>query len=377
MAEEKDLVAIAFKADKSREFLVSKLAGLAEVNDFPVPADELRVGTLDSLMSLSDDISKMDALAEATCFKLFRQHEDLKGGIAPSVMGTDVMTYVTKQWDWDEAKFQLKTPLRELAEMISGKIGGLEEELKAKVAELNALKGSLQAFERRGQGNLMVRGLGDIVQEDDILDSEYMTTVMVVIQKSSMKEFLLEYERLADYVVPLSAKAISEDSEYVLFGVTLFKKCLDQFKTSCREKRFTVREFEFDAEALAADDAKKAEDEAECSRQTAMLSNWCAINYAEGLTMMMHLKAIRVFIESVLRYGLTNYRDRGMAPNMQAVMLTPAKGKMDALRKTLGSLFATSASLMDAGGDEVTVPGASGEFYPYVSVSVSVFPPVL
>ena len=74
---------------------------------------------------------------------------------------------------------------------------------------------------------------------------------------------------------------------------------------------------------------------------------------------------------------MTNYRDRGMAPNMQAVMLTPAKGKMDALRKTLGSLFATSASLMDAGGDEVTVPGATGEFYPYVSVSVSVFPPVL
>merc|ERR1719424_34780 len=29
-------------------------------------------------MSLSDDISKMDALAEGTCFKLFRQHEDLK-----------------------------------------------------------------------------------------------------------------------------------------------------------------------------------------------------------------------------------------------------------------------------------------------------------
>ncbi|EOD09662.1 vacuolar H+-ATPase, sector V1,subunit C [Emiliania huxleyi CCMP1516] len=352
MADEKDLVAIAFKADKSREFLVNKLAGLAEVNDFPVPADALRVGTLDSLMSLSDDISKMDALAEGTCFKLFRQHEDLKGGIAPSVMGTDVMTYATKQWDWDEAKFQLKTPLRELAEMISGKIGGLEEELKAKVAELNALKGSLQAFERRGQGNLMVRGLGDIVQEDDILDSEYMTTVMVVIQKSSMKEFLLEYERLADYVVPLSAKAISEDSEYVLFGVTLFKKCLDQFKTSCREKRFTVREFEFNAEG-------------------------CAINYAEGLTMMMHLKAIRVFIESVLRYGLTSYRGQGMAPNMQAVMLTPAKGKMDALRKTLGSLFATSASLMDEGGDEVAVPGAAGEFYPYVSVSVSVFPPVL
>ena len=53
----------------------------------------------------------------------------------------------------------------------------------------------------------------------------------------------------------------------------------------------------------------------------------------------------------MLRYGLTSYRGQGMAPNMQAVMLTPAKGKMDALRKTLGSLFATSASLMDEGGE--------------------------
>jgi len=37
------------------------------------------------------------------------------------------------------------------------KIGGLEEELKAKVSELNSLKQSLTAFERRTQGNLMVR----------------------------------------------------------------------------------------------------------------------------------------------------------------------------------------------------------------------------
>lgn len=29
----------------------------------------------------------------------------------------------------------------------------------------------------------------------------------------------------------------------------------------------------------------------------------CAINFAEAFTMLMHLKAIRIFVESVLRYG--------------------------------------------------------------------------
>lgn len=257
------------------------------------------------------------------------------------------------------------------------KIGGLEEELKLKLIDLNVLKGSLQQFERRTQGNLMVRGLTDIVQEDDVLDSEYMTTVMVVIQKSSMKDFLLSYEKMADYVVPLSAKAISEDSEYVLFGVTLFKKSLEQFKAACREKRFTVRDFTFDAEQAAADDVKKAADETEYTRQNALLANWCAINYAEVLIMYLHLKAIRVFIESVLRYGLIAYRGQGMAPNMQAVILQPKKGRIEALRKALNTMFLSSSSVVEDAQEEVVIPGAGGDFYPYVSVSITYDPPSL
>lgn len=44
----------------------------------------------------------------------------------------------------------------------------------------------------------------------------------------------------------------TQDSEYVLFGVTLFKKCVDQFKAACREKRYTLREFTFSASQVRA-----------------------------------------------------------------------------------------------------------------------------
>eukprot|EP00962_Isochrysis_galbana_P048999 scaffold20614_cov90-Isochrysis_galbana.AAC.1 len=90
MAEDKELIAIAFKADLQKKYLVDKLAGLADVHDFPVPADALRVGTLDSLMSLSDDIAKMDTLAEAACFKFYRQYMDLKGDQPPTVNGSEL-----------------------------------------------------------------------------------------------------------------------------------------------------------------------------------------------------------------------------------------------------------------------------------------------
>ncbi len=286
-------------------------------------------------------------------------------------------TYVTRQWEWDEAKFQLKTPLRELCESISARIGGVDEELKSKLLEVNTVKGSLQAMERKTQGNLMVRSLADIVTKEDMVESDYMTTQLVVVSKSASKDFLNCYQSLAQYVVPLSAKLITEDSEYALYAVTLFKKCQDQFKQACREKRFNARDFTYDPEKVEADDAKKETDTVEFERLQNILINWCQINFAEAFAMSLHLKAIRIFVESVLRYGLTSSRTGAMRPNFQSFVLVPKKGKVELLRKALLELYSTS-SVFDSEELETSVPGAgAGEFYPYVSVNVPTEPAVL
>jgi len=49
------------------------------------------------------------------------------------------------------------------------------------------------------------------------------------------------------------------------------------------------------------------------------------------------------------------------------------------LRKTLGSLYGGTASMIEEGGGDgdAAVPGAGGEFYPYVSVSVETSPVVV
>ena len=117
-----------------------------------------------------------------------------------------VTTYTTRQWEWDQAKLSVKTPLRELCESISLRLTSLDDELKIKLTEVNALKSSISALERKLQGNLMVRGLSDIVQEHDCMESDYMTTTFVVVPKMSAKDFEGQYMTMAKYVVPLSAK---------------------------------------------------------------------------------------------------------------------------------------------------------------------------
>ncbi|KAL3925918.1 MAG: hypothetical protein SGPRY_003538 [Prymnesium sp.] len=194
---ETQLWAIALKTENDDYHLKSKTEHLASVYDFRVPARSLRVGTLDSLMSLSDDLAKLDMLSESTVLKIYRQLFELKGE-EPTINGVKIDVYTTKQWEWDEAKFQMKTPLRELSESIGARIGGLDEELKMKVLEVNNLKSTLQvkgcrfsqslplvrlAHERKTQGNLMVRSLTEIVKDSDIQESEFMTTVLVAVPR--------------------------------------------------------------------------------------------------------------------------------------------------------------------------------------------------
>jgi len=375
---ESQIWAVAVSAKESQDELYRGTDVSCKQDTFNLPIEKLRVGTMDSLMSLGDDLSKMDMLAEATAFKLFKQLDELKrdgsvtGGAKLDVNGVPIGAYV-RTWEWDEAKFQMKTPLRELAESISQRISGLEDDLKTKMIEMSSLKSAIQQYERKGQGNLMVRALDDVVTEDDYLETEYMTTLLVVVPKHSYKEFSGTYMKMAEHVVPLTAKLIHEDAEFGLFTVVVFKKSVEKFRAAAREKRFMVRDYVFDEKKAEEGEKDKEEKVAEYSRLKGVMSHWCSINFAEAYGMMMHLKAIRVFVESCMRYGLTTSGGGARRPNFKAFLLQPKKGKTEVLRKDLAKLYSKPGSLLD-GDDDMMVPGATGEFFPYVYVPISLDP---
>lgn len=70
--------------------------------------------------------------------------------------------------------------------------------------------------------------------------------------RSNFQEWYSCYEKLTDMIVPRSTQLITQDSEYGLFTVTLFKKVMDEFKLHAREKKFIVRDFTYNEEELAA-----------------------------------------------------------------------------------------------------------------------------
>lgn len=301
-------------------------------NNWKMNIPELRVGTYESLMTLSDELVKVDAYVENITRKIANQLLDVvdakdKADALTTPAGT--IEQLLTNFRWDEAKYPVSQSLKQLTDLIHGQVGKLDEEIRSKISEYTTINHAVAASERTISGNLQTRDLSDIVKQEHMIDSEYMETLFVVVPKYSAKVFLGCYETLANFVVPKSAEEIDQDNDYILYRVVLFRKVAEDFKNAAREKKFIVREFRFDPNKSAKADKKKLD--AEKDRIKKNLIRWCKTNFHEAYAGWLHIKAIRLFVESVMRYGLPT--------NFQAIVILPKKGKQKRLRAVLGEMF--------------------------------------
>lgn len=95
----------------------------------------------------------------------------------------DLAVYLT-HFQWDMAKYPIKQSLRNIADIISKQVGQIDADLKTKSSVYNNLKSSLQNMEKKQTGSLLTRNLADLVRKEHFIqDSEYLTTLLVVVPK--------------------------------------------------------------------------------------------------------------------------------------------------------------------------------------------------
>ncbi|XP_055538139.1 V-type proton ATPase subunit C isoform X1 [Wyeomyia smithii] len=348
--------------------LTSKQNNLCENYKFHIP--DLKVGTLDQLVGLSDDLGKLDAYVEQSTRKIASYLgdvlEDQRDKLYENLQANnnDLTTYITR-FQWDLAKYPTKQSLRNIADIISKQVGQIDADLKTKSAAYNNLKGNLQNLEKKQTGSLLTRNLADLVKREHfILDSEYLTTLLVIVPKVNINDWNAHYEKITDMIVPRSSQLITQDNDYALCTVTLFKKVVDEFKLHARERKFVVRDFTYNEEELAAGKNEITKLVTDKKKQFGPLVRWLKVNFSECFCAWIHVKALRVFVESVLRYGLP--------VNFQAILIHPNKKNTKRLRDVLNQLYGHldgSAASSGANADNVDIPGlgfGQSEYYPYV-----------
>ncbi|XP_062346744.1 V-type proton ATPase subunit C 1 isoform X3 [Cinclus cinclus] len=300
---------------------------------FNIP--DLKVGTLDVLVGLSDELAKLDAFVESVVKKVAQYMadvlEDSKDKVQENLLanGVDLVTYITR-FQWDMAKYPIKQSLKNISEIIAKGVNQIDNDLKARASAYNNLKGNLQNLERKNALNY--------------------------------NDWVKQYETLAEMVVPRSSNVLFEDQDSYLCNVTLFRKAVDDFKHKAREYKFMVRDFQYNEEEMKADKEEMNRLSTDKKKQFGPLVRWLKVNFSEAFIAWIHVKALRVFVESVLRYGLP--------VNFQAMLLQPNKKTMKKLREVLYDLYkhldSSAAAIIDATMD---IPGlnlSQQEYYPYV-----------
>ncbi len=278
------------------------------------------------------------------------------------IVGVPAQRYI-QQFAWDSAKYPNRRPLKELVAMIAGGAAGIDEELKQLTQSFVDKQAALADAKRKSGGNLMVADLNDTLDEETMrqvttYDTEYLKTVFIAIPKGAKETFENSVESLASDVVgyggpdwssdpsnlggpvsfgqqidrqkvrgspvvPGSVQLVKADDESILYAVTILKgqyeagyfegsdfhagtmKEFDaDFAQACREKRFVLREFKWDVSQASKSAMAREQLQVEVDGMKSALMRWCKTHYGDAFVAWMHIKAIRVFVESVLRYGL-------------------------------------------------------------------------
>jgi len=366
------------------------------VYEFRVP--KLKATTLDTLIQLGDDLAKQDQTAESIMSKVLRTLADVsevpEEDFIPTVVLPNEQTLsaevFTTFFVWDENQYLISRSLVDNVNTIIKKCVRYDDELKHKVAEYQTLKNNISTLERKTSGPLTTRALDGVVKPEHVTvpDSEYLQTVFVVVPKRDQQYFEQNYEDLstednqgvqdADLfhhtvgmcVVPDSLEKVVDDGEHLLYSIVLLKKLAQDFKKACSlpSRRWVVRDFQFDKNRyqLSQMEEEELKDKAEGLKRD--LSEWTRIAFSEVYSAWLHLKAIRVFVESVLRYGLP--------PQFCSILLNVTKNESKVhkfFRDQYRHLLSDQPSEVGSDAAAASFGLLHGlEFHPYVLLTLNV-----
>jgi len=332
--------------------------------DFPIP--QLKVKNLSSLMNLTDDMQKYEERTESTLKRLHRNYMDLNPETDLDVDKKTPERYL-QGFQWDVRKHPETTDLTKLAGDIYNEITDMDNDIKQRQAELTAINSRLNTIQRKRSGNLMTRDLSDVVKISSFVKdpvtkklSQQIIPYFIVVSAHRAQEFLNTYERFTQYVVPRSAKEVpTADKDYMLYRILHLNAPAieDDLKKACEDNKFTFRQFEFEPDAAQESSLEEQELVAEQKRHSGQVMLHIKTNFSEMFEAFMHLKAIRVFVESVLWYSLP--------PNFQVMLVQPSERNETGLRRKLADQFdGAKCSQANMTKDD------SEDNYPYVNLDL-------
>ncbi|KAK3672647.1 Vacuolar ATP synthase subunit C [Recurvomyces mirabilis] len=279
---------------------------------FPFAIPNFKVGTLDALVQQADDLTKLEGGCKGVVDKVQDSLRGLLEGDEQKLQEQKVVNdrpveNYLQSFSWNKVKYRADKPIAELVDMLQKEASAVDNDVRAKFNQYNQVKTSLAQLQRSTTGNLSQKSLTAIVNPDNILkpeDSEYLQQHLVAVPNTIVKDFLKSYESISPMVVPRSAQLLAKDDEFQLWAVTVFKKHSGEFVHKCREHRWTPRDLKFNEGGREGEEAELRRLEKQERKVWGEALRLGRTGYSDAVMAWIHVLTLRVFVETVLRYGL-------------------------------------------------------------------------
>ncbi|KAJ5894011.1 hypothetical protein N7495_005702 [Penicillium taxi] len=297
----------------------------ASAAPFPIP--EFKIGTLDGLVQQADELAKLESSCQGVVAKVGDALKNILNGDEVQIESMKVVNdkpvdHYLRTFSWNKVKYRADKPLAELIDLLQKEAASIDGDIRTKYSQYNQVKTNLATLQRKQayvsqycqrnpqltcpyRGNLSTKSLASVIDPRSMVqDSEFIETHLIAVPSQLVKDFLKTYETIAPMVVPRSAQLVASDSEFSLYAVTSFKKTSVEFIHKCREQKWIPRDFKY-VEGGKEDEAKEVArvggDERKLWGETLRLGRTA---YSEAVMVWVHVLVLRVFVETVLRYGL-------------------------------------------------------------------------
>lgn len=215
-----------------------------EPREIHLPA--FRVGTLDGLMTLSDELHKIEPMILAAVLKMKSQYGTLvqdnvksheeRGETPPSAApllistggfesagqgrpgaGKTAMDYL-QEFRWQPGRYPEQRPLADIVERLRAKAFKADEAVRQMSTQYNDIKNELVALKRRGTNNLMSGEMADVLSDSEQAafraqialspSNDFLKPIVVVVQREQCASFEAEYESLEADTIQVFEEAI-------------------------------------------------------------------------------------------------------------------------------------------------------------------------
>ncbi|OIR57986.1 MAG: V-type ATPase V1 subunit C [Amphiamblys sp. WSBS2006] len=248
----------------------------------------------DSMAELATSAGKMVARIAAVLRDELAGEDDDEDGVL-LVDGRKAAEYV-RSFAWCHSRYIQSKTVSSVCSQLKQEAEALGRKIQKNMAGYTEKK-SLHQRALARQRALATKRLVGI--EDECKGSGYLAKVCVVVPLEKKSVFEGSYLGLCDFVVGGTLAKIEESREEALYTVVVFLKFLDVFRRSAVSAGYRVR---------GLDEGKSGEPETESpelfQKERLVFLRHLSVDFGELFSCFMHICVVRLFIDSVLTYGL-------------------------------------------------------------------------